>query len=263
MANELNIINGFISNSNSTVNGLLTTFGLSSTTISASSIIIGSTIINGIDVYVTGGTYNSGTITFTNNTGGTFTVNGISSGSGGGDTITGGTYDNSTGTLYLRSTANTITITGFTTGITNNNNNIILTNNTGGTISTLFNTVTGLTANIISATTISANTLNINGSNLNNITTSFTGTTIIDFDSQISGETTYTSTAITNSNITSYSNVIIRVLPSTNHPDIEDSMIDNLSFTQSDIVDGVGFTLNAFASEGTWGIYNIFYKIIN
>ena len=55
------------------------------------------------DIRVTGGTYNSGTstITFTNNTGGTFTVTGITSGGGGGvsgdylplsgGTVTGGT----------------------------------------------------------------------------------------------------------------------------------------------------------------------------
>lgn len=44
--------------------------------------------------YVTGGTYNDGTATFTNNTGGTFSVSGFSSGGGG--TFTGGTVTGET-----------------------------------------------------------------------------------------------------------------------------------------------------------------------
>jgi hypothetical protein len=70
-----------------------------------------------LDIRVTGGTYSNGSATFTNNTGGTFTVTGFKTG----DTfVTGGTYSNNTFTF---------------------------TNNTGGTYSVLFNTVTGLTIN--------------------------------------------------------------------------------------------------------------------
>jgi hypothetical protein len=102
------------------------------------------------DTVVTGGTYNSGSILFTNNTGGTFNVSG----------------------LY---TGYTVPIDVYTTGTTYSNNTFTYTNNTGGTYSTLFNTVTGLTINgnlnvtgdtmtgslyspSISATTISATT---------------------------------------------------------------------------------------------------------
>jgi len=72
-----------------------------------------------IDVFVTGGTYSNGNITFTNNTGGTFSVNGLFTGST--DVyVTGGTY---------------------------NDNTFTFTNNTGGTFDVSFNSVSGLTIN--------------------------------------------------------------------------------------------------------------------
>ena len=71
------------------------------------------------DVFVTGGTYSSGdtTITFTNNTGGTFTVTGITSGGGGGGgtSVTGGTFNYTTNTLTLNNSDETsVNITGLT-----------------------------------------------------------------------------------------------------------------------------------------------------
>jgi hypothetical protein len=80
--------------------------GLYATTISAT------TYLNlPIDVYVTGGTYNSGTLTLTNNTGGTFNVTGFSTSGGtvSGDylPLSGGTV--SGGTSFISGlTANTI-----------------------------------------------------------------------------------------------------------------------------------------------------------
>ena len=73
-------------------------------------------ILSGVsfsDVFVTGGTYNklTGVETFTNSTGGTFTVTGITD-----FYVTGGTYvsGTSTLTLYLNG-GNTVAITGMTT----------------------------------------------------------------------------------------------------------------------------------------------------
>ena len=105
MANEFNIKNGFISNSNSIVLGAFTATTISATTYlnlpSNGGSFTGGTVTgatnftNGlttntfsattylnlpIDVRVTGGTYSTGTATFTNNTGGTFTVTGFSTG---------------------------------------------------------------------------------------------------------------------------------------------------------------------------------------
>jgi hypothetical protein len=81
------------------------------------------------DVYVTGGTYTGGDITFTNNTGGTFSVTGLSS----------------TDT--------------FTTGFTYSSNTLTIKQNQGQSdLSVLIDTMTGLTVNgNISATTISLN----------------------------------------------------------------------------------------------------------
>lgn len=86
-----------------------------------------------IDNTVTGGTYNpsNGSVTFVNNTGGTFTVTGF--------------------------------ITGFTdirvTGYTYSNNTFTIFDSSGNTFSATINTMTGLTVNgLLSATTISAST---------------------------------------------------------------------------------------------------------
>ncbi len=68
------------------------------------------------DVNVTGGTYNinTGIVTFTNSTGGTFTVSGFSSGMT--DTfVTGGTYSNGTAT-FTRNNNASFNVTGFNTG---------------------------------------------------------------------------------------------------------------------------------------------------
>ena len=146
------------------------------------------------DIRVTGGTYLSGTTIFTNNTGGTFSVTGFNT-SNTDITITGITNNNNlititnntggtSSTLFNTITGLTVngnlSVTGLTlsntisattyqnlptdirvTGITNNNNLITITNNTGGTSSTLFNTVTGLTitgnAFISGSTEISGN----------------------------------------------------------------------------------------------------------
>jgi hypothetical protein len=107
---------------------------------------------NPIDIYVTGGTYDTGSLTLTNNTGGTFSVSGFSTSTATeftGGTVTGET--NFTGGL----TASTISATTYfnlptdirTTGATYSNNTFTYTNNTGGTYNTLFNTVSGLTVN--------------------------------------------------------------------------------------------------------------------
>jgi hypothetical protein len=69
------------------------------------------------EIFVTGGTYNpnNGVATFTNNTGGTFNVNGFLTGFT--DIyVTGGTYNSGTTTLQLtRTDGQTVSVTGFTT----------------------------------------------------------------------------------------------------------------------------------------------------
>jgi hypothetical protein len=146
------------------------------------------------DMIVTGGTYNpnSGVATFTNNSGGTFNVSGFLTGMT--DTyVTGLTFNNNILTLkqtdyqadlfVLFNTVTGLTSTGtisssilsattyqnlpvdvFTTGFTYNNaNTLTIVNNTGGTLTTSLNILTGLTVSgVVSATTISGNTIYAN-----------------------------------------------------------------------------------------------------
>jgi hypothetical protein len=102
------------------------------------------------DVRVTGGTYSTGTATFTNNTGGTFNVTGFKTS----DTfVTGGTYSNSTGTAtFTNNTGATFNVTGFSTGSTSvtgftySNNNLTV-KQSSGDLTVNINTMTGLTIN--------------------------------------------------------------------------------------------------------------------
>ena len=205
--------------------------------------------------------------------------------------ITGGTFNNTTDTLTLYKQNNsTVVVTGFTdyytTGATYSNNTFTFTNNTGGTYNVLFNVVTGLTATTLSATTYlglptdirvtggtysngSATFTNNTGGTFSvtgfstGVAHAFTGTTTLDFGSPISGESSYATTAVINTNINQFSTVMIRFTSSVNHPDVGDSIIEELTVNQSDIIDGVSFNINAYAGGGTWGVYNVIYRIIN
>jgi hypothetical protein len=93
-----------------------------------------------LDVFVTGGTFSGGDIIFTNNSGGTFNVSGISS------------FDT------------------FVTGFTYSNNTFTISQNSGSSLSTTINSVTGLTVGgTINSTTFSGGTYFGDGSNLTGI----------------------------------------------------------------------------------------------
>jgi len=83
----VNTVTGVTVNGNLTVTGNTSLKGLTATTISATTYQNLPT-----DVRVTGGTYSNGTATFTNNTGGTFSVSGFSTA----NTFTGGTVSGTT-----------------------------------------------------------------------------------------------------------------------------------------------------------------------
>ena len=117
----------------------------------------------------TGGTYSDGTATFTNNTGGTFNVDGFYTGS----TevfVTGGTYSNGTAT-FENNTGGTFNVDGFYTGSTevfitggtyNQSNGIAeFTNNTGGTFN-VDGFLTGYTNYYTTGATLVGTTLNFN-----------------------------------------------------------------------------------------------------
>lgn len=131
-----NDVTGLTVNGNLTVTGNTSLNGLTANTISATTYQNLPT-----DVFVTGGTFSGGSIVFTNNTGGTFNVSGISSF----DTfVTGFTYSNNTFTISQNSGSSfnaTINIvSGLTvngnltvTGTSNLNGSIVSTNLSGST----------------------------------------------------------------------------------------------------------------------------------
>ena len=123
---------------------ILSVSGLSSSGLISSDSLSANTYLNlPIDVFVTGGTYNNniGRSVFTNNTGGTFNVDGFFTGS----TevfVTGGTYNNNIGrATFVNTTGGTFNVDGFFTGSTDvfvtggtyNSGVATFRNNTGGT----------------------------------------------------------------------------------------------------------------------------------
>lgn len=175
-----------LNNAGDTTGQWLANGGLSATSVSA-------TTYYGLpkDVFVTGGTFGGNVVTFTNNTGGTFSVTGFTNNTFTGGTIngltantvtagsisattyynlpldirvTGGTYNAGTAT-FTNNTGGTFSVTGFKTddvfitGGTLSSGTATFTNNTGGTFSvTGFNNAfTGLT---IGSTPISNGTTN-------------------------------------------------------------------------------------------------------
>ena len=213
----LDTLSYYILTSGNTINNAAS--GIYSTTISAT------TYQNlPIDIRVTGGTYNAGTATFTNNTGGTFNVTGFSTGgSFTGCTVTGatnftnglsattisattyfnlptdvrvtgGTYSSGTAT-FTNNTGGTFNVTGFSTGTTlgtyltgasYSNNVLTFTTNSGTSSTVTINTKTGLTVNgNITITGTSA----LNGGITS---TSYTGTTSRLVESSSGGTVTAT-----------------------------------------------------------------------
>ena len=160
--------------------------GITATTVSAT------TYVNlPLDIRVTGGTYSasSSTIIFTNNTGGTFNVTGITATGGG--TFTGGTVNGST--IFTNGlSANTIsattyqnlpldiTITGGTYSASAST--IIFRNNTGGTFNVTGITATGggtFTGGTVTGSTIFTNGLSANTFSSSTINTPISNTQVV------------------------------------------------------------------------------------
>ncbi len=159
-------VNGILSASTISTTGLTVDGTISATTISAT------TYLNlPIDVRVTGGTFNNvtDTITFINNTGGTFSVTGLTD-----IFITGGSFNNNTDSIiFTNNTGGTFTVSGLTdiyitggslnestkilTYVRNDNVNInvglpfrLFNDSTANTVSNVFitiDTITGITDN--------------------------------------------------------------------------------------------------------------------
>jgi len=178
----------------------------------------------GTDVFVTGGTYSASasTLTFTNNTGGTFSITGVTGGSGGTDyyttgftfnpanyditvslnngtdltqnlgilagdlKVTGGTYNPSTGVAtFTNNSGGTFQVTGFLTGYTDIYTTGFTYDNTTNTlsISDTYGSVYNALIDQMSGLTINGNLTVTGTSNLNNVTAStITNLNYIDFN---------------------------------------------------------------------------------
>ena len=154
----------------------------------------------------------------------------------------------------------------------------------GGTVTGPTNFTGGLSANTISATTyfnlpkdvfVTGGTYSAGTATFTNntggtfdVTGFFTGNTMtgqtsVDFGFTGGGESDYSYTVVSKTNILQSSMVIYTVISSNDHQQTEDSLLDGLTFKTSDIIDGVSFTVNCYSLNNTWGSYNVFYKIIN
>jgi PKD repeat protein len=89
------------------------------------------------------------------------------------------------------------------------------------------------------------------------------GTASLDFGFTASQEGDTTTATVSNVNTKLTSLIIINSSTSSNHQSVEDSLIEDIKYEISDKIEGVGFTIYAYAPMGTWGEYNIEYKIIN
>lgn len=166
----------------------------------------------------------------------------------GGLLISGGTE---LSTIILRSRTRVIPGTNITTGGT------FGTQTVGVVDSPSFASVY---ASSLSALTIFSGSADISSIFLLNPTT---GTTIVDFGFSSGGEGDFTSTTVSNSSVRTNSIILIGIVASNDHPEVGEALLDEVSFANSDIVDGASFTINGYAERGTWGQYNIVYRIIN
>lgn len=211
------------------------------------------------DVFVTGGTFSGGVMTFVNNTGGTFNISGISSF----DTfVTGGTASGST-IVFTNNSGGTFTVTGisstdtFVTGGTYSSGTATFTNNSGGTFSvTGFSTSTGgtFTGGTVSGATqflngVTADTILISGSGQNILTVVGSGSTSPIFTVQGSSGELF---SVTDSLIGSLFSVNdISGLP------IFEVFSDNTITMGSYIAPSLNTTTKVSAGIGTTNIYSI------
>jgi len=120
--------------------------------------------IKGFDTFLTGGTYYSGTTTFKNNTGGTFTISGYSTGY----TLTDTKIVDALGYTPLSAYTDTF-LTGFT--YQNTTNTLEITLNDGSIFNTSINEMSGMTFNgSVSATTYYGDGSNLTGINATEVT---------------------------------------------------------------------------------------------
>jgi hypothetical protein len=89
------------------------------------------------------------------------------------------------------------------------------------------------------------------------------GTASVNFGFPNSNEGDIATASISNNFIKSNSIIVINTSTSIDHETIEDSLIEDIKYEIGDKIEGSGFTIYAYAPQGTWGEYLVEYKIIN
>lgn len=90
-----------------------------------------------------------------------------------------------------------------------------------------------------------------------------TGTFSVDFSFSGGYEDYNTQVIVNDSNITTDSMVLFNFMTSSDHQSIDEFVVENITLNVSDIINSTSFVVNAYASNGTWGIYNLKYRIVN
>ena len=89
------------------------------------------------------------------------------------------------------------------------------------------------------------------------------GTASISFGFNTANEGDTATASISSTFVKSNSIIVINTTTSIDHESVEDSLIEDIKYEIGDKVAGSGFTIYAYAPQGTWGEYTIEYKIIN
>ena len=89
------------------------------------------------------------------------------------------------------------------------------------------------------------------------------GTSSIDFGFTASGQGDIATASILSTGVKSFSTIVVNSLTSSNHESIEDALIEEIKYEILDKIEDYGFTIYAYAPNGTWGQYIVEYKIIN
>ena len=113
------------------------------------------------------------------------------------------------------------------------------------------------------ATYSNGNYVTWNGNSWRLVTQTNYGTASLDFGFSTGFEGASTTTVVTTSLVKSNSLIVINSLTSSNHESVEDFLLEDINYEISDKIEGVGFTIYAYAPNGTWGQYLVEYKIIN
>jgi len=82
-------------------------------------------------------------------------------------------------------------------------------------------------------------------------------TSSVDFGFSSSFEGAYALTTVSASWVTTASVIDIKVTSDSSHHSVEDSVLEGLTFSVGNIINGSSFDIYSYAINGTWGIYNV------